>query len=1410
MSKDSSSSAEPDRADQHPQRAQEPGTAEETARDDAGLSASGAESSAEVATGEAELEHGSDSESSAVRGMSEDRPADRPRTSEGTPELDIAGAEALAAVQTVESEGPGVEDTEVQSAGGEEISAEQVAAWVESHGSGTENDTMLRFTPSQQNAIDLTEANSSGLMQLLAGRRTRLSTLLNEPAAFAVGSQAARGIRAKVREMADERGIEVGYLAAGVASWAETVETGSGSFAEQFTAPVMLVPISVRAWPENDDFEMQFTAPARLNPALARHMLQHHGLLLDPVEFHHAGYATARFDPARTAELLTRLAGETENGSPALESLQVWRQIYVSTFADLADLGNPAALNLEHPVLRAVAGTVPLSQPEAERVLEELPPLDQREPGDELLVADADPDQQAALDAVVAGKSLVVSAPPGTGQTQTAVNAAAALAWKGRRVLVVSERTATLEEFKRRLTDARLGTLALQVPASAAPEELRDQMIRAIRRAERAEPPRLGSLHTKLAERRHQLVDHVKSLHNVRRRWNCSPYQAMQALAALTSLNPAPQTAVRLKRSVLDNTVDRSQVTVKLKRAAELGAFDAETRNSPWFEARLRNRQETEDAMELVVQLRRDLPTLAGHMENAASTVGVQIGESFADWHSQVLLFQQVQESLGRFSHDVYTKPVDDLISATAPGWWRRQHNVEMSSIARSRLRRVAKEYVRPGASIQDLHACLVEVQTEREEWSRWAEEGSLPKVPKNLDRLADVMGQVQTRLEKLVAALAPVRSDDADKKDLMDMPAEKMIGTVETLACDEKPLETLPERTLVTEQLREQGFRELMEDFSERGVTTDQVADELELAWWQSALEAMISGDDYLAMTTGENLRSIEEDFRAADAAHIETGAHRLNHALAVRWKSAVESHPEAAAHLRALLREAQPSVAALEAVDPALLQPLVPVWTTSPIGLAEQFPDGAEGPPFDAAILLDAESLAVPSALGAVSRSRQVIAFGDAVSGTPKPFQVSADPIARETEQQVPSSIHSALAEVLPVAQLRRVYRGVDQELTEMVSEALYDGELTRLPDAAQLTGQHRRLSVEHLGERSSRPGARDQVESPTAEVNRVVDLVFEHIRTDRQRSLAVITGSEWHARRVADAIRLNLANHSWAQPFFAQVEGEGFVVAPVERAHGLVRDDVIFSLGFGRSIKGEPAHHFGELSEARGREHFAVAMTRPRGTLKVVTSLGPEDLDPQRLAAGAADLRRLLELGLSGTNNPTASATLTDPLVLDLVDRIRARGGRVEDGFRGTLDLAACPRRITPEQAVTPLAMVSDGSSAYGQMSVRERSRQRLEAFESLGWNYMVLWTIEVFSDPIRCTEMVAEKVGLAAGPEFAEAGRIALSTTGRLAERIPREGAGARVRFGGAADAEDEDSHRRARRWPSPRERGKWIR
>ena len=46
----------------------------------------------------------------------------------------------------------------------------------------------------------------------------------------------------------------------------------------------------------------------------------------------------------------------------------------------------------------------------------------------------------------------------------------------------------------------------------------------------------------------------------------------------------------------------------------------------------------------------------------------------------------------------------------------------------------------------------------------------------------------------------------------------------------------------------------------------------------------------------------------------------------------------------------------------------------------------------------------------------------------------------------------------------------------------------------------------------------------------------------------------------------------------------------------------------------------------------------------------------------------------------------------------------------------------------------------------MSVRERSRLRPQLLDRLGWRYMPLWTIEVFTDPSACADRIGAYLGL----------------------------------------------------------------
>lgn len=1203
---------------------------------------------------------------------------------------------------------------------------------------------MLRFTKTPEGSIDLTHAHPSGLAQLMAGRRTRLSTLIRDHQQYVVAARASRNLRSKIFELGNDRGIDAGYFSAGTVTWTSAV----GGKPQRVSAPVMLIAISLTVRPGEDDYELQLTEQARINPALIRHLKGVHGIVFDVNAVTRMAYSTARFDPQPVLDRLGTLI-------KPIHGAEVEHNLLVSTFADLSGNLDDPWINQNNAVVASLARAAAGEAVEVPELKEgRFQDIDERLPADELLLLDADADQQYVVDAVRAGDSLLVSSPPGTGQTQTAINAIGALVDEGKTVLVVGDRRASLTEVTAQLETLGLESILFELSGSASPLHLKGQLVRAIMRNEKSLQPQLENLHSTLTEHRHALMDHVASLHNVRHRWGCSPYQAMQSLAELTSIDPAPATTVRLKRSVLDNIRDRQELAGRLHRAAELGSFSRASTMSPWHGARLLTRKETEEAQDVARSVEKKLPLLRDRMNDVAEHAQIRLGATFAEWGAQLELLMAVRESLDKFTPDIFDRPVHDLISATATSPWRRERGIEMPSMQRSRLRRVAKEYVRPGVHIADLHSSLVLVQEQRAMWAGYATTQRHPAVPSGLAEMDVMYRGLQHELAQLGLAVKHTEAGG----DLQHTPYEELMERLERLVADTRTLKTLPERTLLVENMREHGLGELLADLAEREVPAGSVAAELELAWWQSALEAMISGDDYLAMSDGDALRQLEAEYRLADNAHIASGAARLRWKLSERWRAGIAENPRQADLLRSLLKDGRVTLAALTAQAPALVPMLVPVWSVSPYLMTGLLPAEQS---FDAVVILDAEATSLQAVLPSIARARQVIAFGDEKIASPRTFTVGVERLpAGETAHHSVQSAYTALSAVLPTRRLTSVYRAVDEDLVLQLSKSFYDGRLRRLPEGQTATGLDRALLVEYLPDGTGLPSAdHEGVESVVAEVNRVVGLVFEHARLRPRTSLAVVTASLRHAARIGEAIRLQLPNYPLLAGFFT-AGAESFRVVDLERAQGLVRDHVIFSPGYGRTPHGRALHNFGPLSAEGGRAKFALAMTRARRSMHVLSCFRPEDLDVTRLSHGALDFYELLDREIAGNTDlgtPASRAAASeqalgaDPLVADLGDRLRARGARVWHQYDGVIDVVAA---VDPVHSIgqddadvpRPVAIESDGTEQYRRMSVRERSRLRPQLLERLGWRYMPLWTIEVFTDPSACADRIGGYLGL----------------------------------------------------------------
>lgn len=1247
-------------------------------------------------------------------------------------------------------------------------------------------DALLDFNLVDNVHIDLTDSNPSGYAQLLAGRKTRLSTILRDRATFTNGVRAARAIRAKIFELDADHGLDAGYLAAGTASWFASRNpsgTPDGARGERrHIAPVLLAPIVINPHPDGDDFELRINGPARLNPAMVRQLRRDFGIDLYVEGVHRKATSGSRLTPDAVLEALRAVCMD-------VPGMHIEARTVISTFADLSDTVGSLPTSAESGLLRDVSNLnrAQINKPRTRREFATTPvPPDEVNPANEVLVYDADERVSEIVQRARAGESMTVTAPAGTQHLRAALNVVAGLLAEGKSVMVLAERRETLANVRRRLAELGLDDLTLEIGEEHSPEGLTRDFIESIVRYEKAVEPRLSGLHEDLVESRRKLVQHVESLRWRDERWGVSPLQAMQTLAELTSRENAPSTRVRFKRAVMDATVDREETVAQLERAAELRAFNPTTRTAPWYGARLVNTEETKQARALVREILEQTRSLRSEIGTSFESIGLSPENTLAGWKRQLNLLDGIRGSLKRFSRDIFLRPVTDLIAATASATWRRERGIEMSALQRSRLRRAAKEYIVPQVHIDDLHQALITVQEQREQWQEWALEGRTVQLPGQLEEMLTAYG----RLSDDISDLAIVMEESPSRKDYFALSISELLETFEAMANDRFVLDTLPERDRLMHILRGKGLEELLADLEERHVPGPQVGAELDLAWWQSAFEIMLDRPE-VNLVSGKSLAQWESTFRRSDAAHIASGPSRVRYSAARGWNRRVQLKPVQARELRQILKGAPIGLAGYFDRAPDVVAGLRPLWLSSPFGVGRALPSSARA---DAVVVLDAESTPFGTCLAALARTDQVVAFGDEHAGYPQPFIVS--PTTGGDQHASTDSVESVLdvlSQVVPGTSLRRIHEARDQTLVSYLNRAFYAGELETMPYGEEAVSPQRSIVVDYLRD----PQPDDHVgapiiESPKAEVRAVVEMVFDHAARNPRQSLAVLTVSTRHAARIAEGVRLGLESHPELREFF-EPGLEPFRILDLARAQGVTRDCVIFSLGVAPAA-GSRASHFGQLAEERGRQRFVKAMTTGRFQTRVVSSLDLESLQEAELTGGMKDLVAFLDeydKAHEGSDGEEAVSSIlttehagsdflsvhdvqeeeykSDWLLADLAHRLRRAGAEVAltpgqevDGIATASTESLSAGAVPSPRARTggdrdghsshglrlPVGISTDGTPRYAASSVRERSRLRPERLERTGWNHASLWTVDVFTDPQFVANRILGYLGLEA--------------------------------------------------------------
>ena len=1167
--------------------------------------------------------------------------------------------------------------------------------------------TLLHFDDAGDGGIEITKAHPGSLPQFITGRSTLLSNLFRDEVALRNARLAAERITAKNVELRTARGIEPVNLAVGLASW----RIGGLSC----TAPVLLRPLGIRR--HHSDFELKLHGSFTVNPELVRALRTHFGIELDGQALAALAYEGGVFKPQPVIDHIRALAA-------SIDTFTVHPRLVVSTFADVGAAMARDAVDLDQPVLNALAG----HHDDRERlsIRREAPVVvspDERAPASDTLLLDADAEQEGVLARITAGHSLAVHTLPGTGGTQTVINAVGALVRDGKRVLVVSARRSTLDGVRHRLTGIGLPGLAV------SPRDLQRDLIRAIGRNEKAGQPKVGEIDDALVRLRGVLRDYRAAVTARHPSLGVSVLDVLRRLAELANQTPPPAAAARFDIDVLSRLAPaRTEAAAALAAAARLGEFRFGPDDSPWYGVSFATTSAARSAHALAGQLhRQDVPNLLERGYELIAQTRMRPFRTIGELGSCLTLLQGIRDSLDRFSPTVFERPLGELIQAHGP----RRDAPSLTGAQRRSLRRLSREYVRPGVHIADMHEALLRIQQQRTEWQRFVDTGVIPAVPFGLADVLVAWQRVDAELGDLDAIVGRTGADR-----LASLPVAQLVRTLAGLAADSEVFDNLVERATLRTELAALGLEPLLAELSVRHVPEELVGAELEYAWWQSALEYLLRSDRALLGANTAVVDRLERDFRLVDEAHAAASGPLLAAQLATQWRIGIVDEAGEAAALKLALKNGGATPSDLAAVAPTLLRALAPVWLASPYDVP-QIPDELA---FDVVIIADAAALCLAEAVPALRRARQIVVFGDPVTQKPTPFLLSAGIRSEDEPFGEPfddTSVFERLAELFPVATLTRSYRAGGEDLAELVNDAFYGGELVSLPWAGSYLGRGS-LSVDYVEGGTGAPDpVTGAVESPDAEVQRVVTLVVEHAVNRGSESLMVVTASAKHAERVRAAVEEAFAGRSDVADFVSRDTAEPLAVLTLEESVAESRDRVIFSLGFGLTKHGRVLSDFGDLSTPDGERLLTVGMTRARRSMVIVSSIRPSAFDEGRLEHGAATLMTILG-GIASRARDQRLEDLADPLMRGLARELRRLGVSVDVHYRGLLPLVA---------QFEGRAVVAESDPETIGESLRESLRLRPQILRRLGWHYVRVHSFDLYSDPAGVAARIAAMLGVA---------------------------------------------------------------
>lgn len=536
---------------------------------------------------------------------------------------------------------------------------------------------------------------------------------------------------------------------------------------------------------------------------------------------------------------------------------------------------------------------------------------------------------------------------------------------------------------------------------------------------------------------------------------------------------------------------------------------------------------------------------------------------------------------------------------------------------------------------------------------------------------------------------------------------------------------------------LKRIGLEDFLENAFEEGVDPADLREVFLKGFYSRLLSLFYGEDTILNSFSGSEQNILVEEFRRLDIKQQHYARKRLASLLAQKIPVS-DFARSGSAETSILKREVakkrrNKSIRRLFSEIPNLLQVLKPCMMMSPLSVSV-FID-PERFRFDLVIFDEASQVFPEDSVGAIMRADQVVIVGDNKQLPPTSFFKISEPDVAELEEEESDleSLESILDECSTAGLMEKKllwhYRSRHESLIAFSNHHFYENRLNTFP-SSNFDGPGCGISMTFVDN-----GIYDRARSRKnqEEALRVATMVMNHARSKPLVSLGVVAFSEAQQMAIMDCLELLRREDPSLEEFFKEESPEPFFVKNLENVQGDERDEMIFSIGYGRDHLGRLTMNFGPLNKNGGERRLNVAITRARQKVTVVSSIKAGDIPADVQTPGVLALREYLNFAESGghtgflqSERRNREADFDSPFEEEVYRELTECSLAVHSqvgcsSYR--IDLAVVDDRRPGKYL---LGIECDGAMYHSARTARDRDRLRQKVLENLGWKITRVWS------------------------------------------------------------------------------------